>query len=112
MISVVFNVSSKESYQMQKSVAKKIQMCGTLLVDLHPISPASAQAALNIVRCSLSAGGLAVLQVIIDSVGVGWCFTIFAGLCFGMLLPVWVVHRYGSVWRKATIPARQHANLQ
>ena len=78
-------------------------MCGTLLVDLHPKSPASAQAALNIVRCSLSAGGLALIQIVIDGIGVGWCFTIFSGLCLAMLLPILLVHRYGTVWRKAII---------
>ena len=97
---------------MHTSLAKNTQICGTLLVDLHPKSPASAQAALNIVRCSLSAGGLAMLQIIIDSVGVGWCFTILACLCFGMLLPVWVVHKYGAAWRKATIPARKLPDIQ
>ncbi|KAG9236957.1 multidrug resistance protein [Amylocarpus encephaloides] len=85
-------------------------MCGTLLVDLHPKSPASAQAALNIVRCSLSAGGLALLQFVIDRVGVGWCFTIFAGLCLSMLLPIWTVHRYGMIWRKAQITASRVAS--
>lgn len=85
-------------------------MCGTLLVELHPTSPASAQAALNIVRCSLAAGGLALLQIVIDGVGVGWCFTIFAGLCISMLLPSWTVHRYGMVWRKAEIVTTRDAN--
>jgi len=82
-------------------------MCGTLLVDLHPKYPARAQAALNIVRCGLSAGGLALLQVVIDGVGVGWCFTILAGVCLSMLFPIWAVHRYGMAWRKATIGTRQ-----
>ena len=86
-------------------------MCGTLLVDLHPKAPASAQAALNIVRCSLSAGGLAVLQIVIDGVGVGWCFSIFAGLSLSMLLPIWTVHRYGMIWRKAAIATRQDRNI-
>ncbi|KAI9646578.1 hypothetical protein NHQ30_004573 [Ciborinia camelliae] len=64
------------------------KMCGTLLVDLNPKSPATAQAALNIIRCSFSAGGLAVLQILIERLGVGWCFTLFSGFCLGMLLPV------------------------
>ncbi|CAG8977664.1 hypothetical protein HYALB_00006614 [Hymenoscyphus albidus] len=74
-------------------------LCGTLLVDLHPRSPTSAQAALNIVRCTLSAGGLALLQLVIDRVGVGWCFTIFVGLCLSMIFPVLVLLRYGMSWR-------------
>lgn len=88
MVSVVFNVS-KIPYQM----------CGTLLVDLHPKCPVTAQAALNIVRCTLSVGGLALLQLILDPIGVRWCFTLFGGLCLSMMLPVWVLLRYGMAWR-------------
>ncbi|KAH6661994.1 major facilitator superfamily domain-containing protein [Halenospora varia] len=87
------------------TISVVFNMCGTLLVDLHPKSPASAQAAINIARCSLSAGGLALLQVVIDGVGVGWCFTLFAGLCLSMLLPIWAVQRFGMIWRKAMIGA-------
>jgi len=36
---------------------------------------------LNIVRCSLAAGGLAALEAIINHLRVGWCFTLFAALC-------------------------------
>lgn len=110
MITVVFNASeiSSSMFMFQLQVADCSQMCGTLLVDLHPKSPASAQAALNIVRCSFSAGGLALLQIVIDGVGVGWCFTIFAGLSFSMLVPTWAVHRYGSVWRNAKVAPRRH----
>ncbi|CAG8957533.1 hypothetical protein HYFRA_00010399 [Hymenoscyphus fraxineus] len=81
-------------------------LCSTLLVDLHPRSPASAQAALNIFRCTLSVGGLALVQLIIDRVGVGWCFTIFAGLCLSMIFPVLVLLRYGMSWRTPPHPSR------
>lgn len=111
MISIVFNVSQFHPIS-EWHVSKQIQMCGTLVVDLHPRTPASAQAAINIVRCSLSAGGLGVLQVVIDSVGVGWCFTIFGGLCLCMLAPIWTVQRYGMVWRKATITTRRQPDLE
>ena len=53
-------------------------ICGTLLVDLHPDCPSAVSALLNLIRCSLSATGLAVLQIIINHFGIGWCFTIFS----------------------------------
>jgi hypothetical protein len=72
---------------------------GTLLTDLHPKSPASAQAANNIVRCAMAACGLAVLQIIIDKIGVGWCFTLFGTVQLSMLLPSWAEWKYGMGWR-------------
>lgn len=71
----------------------------TLLVDLHPDSPATAQAGLNLVRCAMSACGLAVLQIIINSVGPGWCFTIFAGWCLWTIPLLWMESEWGMEWR-------------
>lgn len=73
----------------------------TLLVDLHPDSPATAQAGLNLVRCAFSACGLAALQLIIDAVGPGRCFTLFAGICLGTLPLVWMESKWGIEWRLA-----------
>lgn len=72
-------------------------LCGTLLVDLHPSRPATAQASLNMIRCSMSAAGLAALQPLIDKVGVGWCYSVFA-LVLGMrCLPLcWVNLEVGN----------------
>jgi succinate-acetate transporter protein len=73
-------------------------MCGTLLTDLHPKSPAAAQAANNIVRCSLAGGGLALLEVFLDRMGIGWTFTLFGGVslsCFGI---AWLEWAYGKSW--------------
>jgi hypothetical protein len=75
-------------------------LCGTLLVDLHPTRPATAQASLNLVRCSMSAAGLAGLQPLIDAVGVGWCYTILAGSSACCLPLCGGVMRWGMVWRR------------
>jgi hypothetical protein len=74
-------------------------MCGTLLTDLHPKSPATAQAANNVVRCSLASGGLALLQLILDKVGVGWTFTLFGGVSLGCLGIAWLEWYHGKKWR-------------
>ena len=74
-------------------------MCGTLLTDLNPDNPALAQASSNIIRCALSAAGLAALQAMIDAMGPGWTFTVFSGLCL-LTLPMLLAEvRWGFAWR-------------
>lgn len=75
-------------------------MCGTLLVDVHPKTPSSAQAANSIVRAFLAAGGTALVQVFIDAMGVGWTFTLFGGVGFGCLGVAWLEWKHGKVWRE------------
>lgn len=75
-------------------------VCGTLLTDLNPGNSATVQASYNLVRCALSAAGIAALQAIIDAVGVGWCFTIYAAigiLCVPMCM---ALRQWGWEWRK------------
>ncbi|KAJ5163357.1 Major facilitator superfamily domain general substrate transporter [Penicillium coprophilum] len=74
--------------------------CGTLLTDLNPKSPAAAQAANNIVRCSLAGAGLAFLQSCLDAMGPGWTFTLFGGLCMACLGVSWLEWKYGKMWRQ------------
>ncbi len=75
--------------------------CGTLLVDLHPSRPSTAQAALNIVRCTFAAGGLAALQPLIDAVGVGWCYTMTALVTGGTATACVIIGRvWGEKWRR------------
>ncbi|KAJ5514350.1 Major facilitator superfamily domain general substrate transporter [Penicillium fimorum] len=74
--------------------------CGTLLTDLNPKSPAAAQAANNIVRCSLAGAGLAFLQSCLDATGPGWTFTLFGGLCMACLGLAWLEWGYGKRWRR------------
>lgn len=74
-------------------------MCGTLLVDVHPKSLSAAQAANSIVRCCLAAGGLALVQVFIDVMGVGWTFTLFGSVCMGCLGVAWLEWKFGKGWR-------------
>ncbi len=74
-------------------------MCGTLLVDIHPKSPSTAQAANSIVRAFLAGGGTACVQVFIDAMGIGWTFTLFGGLgmgCLGFARLEWL---FGKHWR-------------
>ena len=49
-----------------------------LLVDIFPKIPSTAYASGQIMRCGLSAASAAILQPLVDAVGRGWYFTIFA----------------------------------
>ena len=80
-------------------------VCTTLLTDLNPRKSATVQASYNLVRCALSAAGIGALQAIIDGVGVGWCFTIYASiglLCIPLCL---ILRQQGWEWRKKQVDA-------
>ena len=74
-------------------------VCGTLLTNLNPKQSATVQAGYNLIRCALSAGGIAGLQGLIDFIGVGWCFTIYA-IIGALCIPIFVLLRsHGMQWR-------------
>lgn len=71
----------------------------TLLTDLNHDVPSTAQASCNLARCILAGIGLAVLQPIVDSIGVGWCFTLIAAIS-AMPMPLLMLQWHRSVaWR-------------
>ncbi|KAK8042821.1 hypothetical protein PG994_013304 [Apiospora phragmitis] len=71
----------------------------TLLVDYYPDKSASAQAANNLVTCEMAAAGLAVVDIMIRRLGVGWCFVVFAALHAVTLPLLWVLEKKGVAWR-------------
>jgi hypothetical protein len=82
------------------SQAATFVMLGTLITDLNPSRSATVQASYNLVRGLLNAAGIAALQPVIEGVGVGWCFTIYA-VVGAMCVPMRVVLRQkGLEWRR------------
>ncbi|KAL8832479.1 MAG: hypothetical protein Q9191_000249 [Dirinaria sp. TL-2023a] len=74
-------------------------VCGTLLTDLNPNQSATIQAGYNLIRCTLSASGIAALQPLINAIEVGWCFTIY-GIIGALCIPIFVLLRTrGMQWR-------------
>jgi MFS family permease len=70
-----------------------------LVIDLYPGASASATAVNNLMRCSVGAAGVAVVQIIIDAIGAGPTFALFAGTT-AVLSPLLVVEWfYGEGWR-------------
>ena len=80
-------------------VSASFNSSNTLLIDLHRGKPATATAAVNFVRCLISAGGVAAIVPMIQTMGPGWSFT-FWGLLFVSIMPMlWVLVRFGPRWR-------------
>ncbi|OKL59781.1 hypothetical protein UA08_04741 [Talaromyces atroroseus] len=72
----------------------------TLLTDIFPSRVSTASAASNLVRCLLGAVGAAVVDSMIDAMGIGWCFT-FTGLVMGAaVMFLWCEYKWGMQWRQ------------
>ena len=81
------------------SSAATFVACGTLITDLNPDRSATVQASYNLVRCLMNAAGVAALQPMIDNVGVGWCFTVFAAIGALCIPSLWLLRSRGLAWR-------------
>ncbi|KAI7859441.1 major facilitator superfamily domain-containing protein [Circinella umbellata] len=75
-------------------------VCQTLLVDLFPRRTASITAASNLVRNGFSSVATAVLQPIMDKIGVGWVYTLFGIVLSLCTVSVPILIKYGAKWRK------------
>ncbi|PVH82055.1 MFS general substrate transporter [Cadophora sp. DSE1049] len=72
----------------------------TLIVDLYPQSPSTATAANNLVRCFVGAGGTGIINIMINRMGRGWCFTFIALVCIAASPMLWVEMKWGPTWRE------------
>lgn len=72
----------------------------TMLIDLYPLSPATATAANNLVRCLMGAAGTAVIIQMINGMGRGWCFTFIAAIIFFTSPLLWAELKWGPKWRE------------
>lgn len=71
-----------------------------LLVDLYPNSPSTASAANNLARCLMAAGGSAMIEPLVQAIGVGWAYTSVALVCAGLSPMLLVITHYGPRWRE------------
>lgn len=72
-----------------------------LLSDINTGNGASLGAAMNLVRCLISAGAVAAVTPLIDAIGIGYAATIVAGIWIVTLPALWLVYSKGYQWRKA-----------
>ncbi|KAF9632799.1 Major facilitator superfamily [Lasiodiplodia theobromae] len=76
----------------------------TLLVDLFSESPSTAAATASMLRCAMAATGVAILQPLLEAVGLGWYFTflgIWSGVCGAAA--VFLLRKKGMAWRTRRI---------
>lgn len=80
-----------------------------LIVDLYYETPATAMAANNLVRCFLGAGAAAVVNPLINRIGVQWTYCFVSGAIFLVIPLLAIVYFQGWNWRKqeAEIDARR-----
>ncbi|KAF2257910.1 MFS general substrate transporter [Lojkania enalia] len=78
-----------------------LQWFSTLIVDIFPRKSGTAAASNNIMRCTLSAIAVALLQPLQNSLGKGWMFTLI-GLIDGLsgISAVWLLQSNGLKWRR------------
>jgi len=81
----------------------------TLLVDLVPSQGSSITACNNIVRCSMGAGMVSVINPILVALGDGWTYALLGCLCV-LVSPLLIVEvRWGPVWRERRQRKQQEA---
>ena len=80
-------------------VSTSFNLTNTLIIDLHRDKPATATAAINLVRCLLSAGGAAAIIPMCDAMNPGWAFTFIALIYVAYILVVFWIMKKGQGWR-------------
>ncbi|KAF2009885.1 MFS general substrate transporter [Aaosphaeria arxii CBS 175.79] len=71
-----------------------------LLVDFHRDKPATATAAVNFVRCLMSAGGSVAIIPMCRAMNPGWAFTLIALIYTVLIAVVFWIMRNGMKWRE------------
>ena len=85
----------------------------TLLIDTNHRTPATAQASSDIIRCALAAIAVAVLQDVMNKIGIGWTFTLLGFGVLGSAALYWVERQWGMEWRTAEKDAaRNHETVE
>ncbi|KAK3937506.1 major facilitator superfamily domain-containing protein [Diplogelasinospora grovesii] len=104
-------LASREGMALPLVLQFVIAFCATaiftqnsaLMVDLFPGASASATAVNNLIRCSIGAAGVGVVQFVIDGIGANFAFLIFAGLSAALSPLLWVEWVRGEDWRRERI---------
>lgn len=87
------------------SVTGCFQVMNLMVVDYHPQSPSTATAANNLCRCWLGGATGALIIVMIEKMGRGWCFTFVALVLLLSTSILIVLQRFGAGWRRSRMEA-------
>lgn len=94
------------------TVVSIVSVVTTYLIDIFPEQKAASSASVNLARCLLAAGGTSIVTPIINSVGVGWTFTIAIAVQLVALVGVGIQWRFGGKWRRAAERVRMQAEQE
>ncbi|KAK3986442.1 MFS multidrug transporter [Cladorrhinum sp. PSN332] len=72
----------------------------TYLVDIFPDKSAAATASMNLARCLCGAGGISFVMPLVNKIGVGWAFTVCAGVQVVALVGPGVQYKFAAEWRR------------
>jgi ABC-type Fe3+-siderophore transport system permease subunit len=82
------------------AVAYSFNSLNNLLIDLYPTSPSNITAASNLTRCLFGAAGTASVNPLINTMGVGRCYTFIGGLIVVAIPLLLLEMRKGPQWRE------------
>lgn len=88
-------------------VSTAFNITNTLLIDLHRDEPATATAAVNFVRCLLSAAGAAAIIPMCNAMKPGWAFTLIALIYVVLILLVFLLMSRGQQWRAEAVQKKK-----
>ncbi|KAG2367756.1 major facilitator superfamily domain-containing protein [Suillus spraguei] len=77
----------------------------TLLIDLLPSQSSSITACNNLVRCSLGALIVSVIDLIVNAMGPGWTYVLLAGICLACSPMIWL-----AIWIGPRCRAKRRAH--
>ncbi|TBU34756.1 major facilitator superfamily domain-containing protein [Dichomitus squalens] len=81
----------------------------TLIIDLAPQHGSAITACNNLVRCSLGAVYVSVIDLILKRLGTGWTYVLLSGICIVFSPTYWILIKYGPRWRAQRRARRQAA---
>ena len=87
-----------------------ISLVTTYLIDIFPDRGAAASASVNLARCLFAAAGTSFVMPMVNSIGVGWAFTICVGLQLVATLAAGIQWKFAGTWRAEEEKKRNKRN--
>ncbi|PCH00525.1 Major facilitator superfamily domain, general substrate transporter [Penicillium occitanis (nom. inval.)] len=88
------------SFIMGFSLICTMNSLTTLLADIFPDRVSTASAAQNLLRCLLGAVGAAVVDSMLEGMGIGWSFTFVSLILVAAVGLLWFEYIWGIKWRQ------------
>ncbi|KAF8955576.1 MFS general substrate transporter [Flammula alnicola] len=76
-----------------------MNVSSTLMIDLVPGQSSSVTACNNLIRCTLSAVLVSVIELILKAIGIGWTYVLLAGILLLSMPLVYLAIRIGPQYR-------------